>query len=180
MVYVFLANGFEELEALAPIDVLRRAGVEVVTVGVGSDSITASHGVKFVTDITSDQIRLSDSIEMIVLPGGMPGTLNLENSPEVQAAIDYCADNGKYIAAICAAPQILGHKGLLSGKKCTCFPGFETELQGATHTGDFVVCDGKIITARGAGAALRFALKLVEVLCSEGKAAALASSLQFK
>ncbi|SDA21095.1 4-methyl-5(b-hydroxyethyl)-thiazole monophosphate biosynthesis [Ruminococcus sp. YE71] len=180
MVYVFLANGFEELEALAPIDVLRRAGVETVTVGIGSNNITAAHGVKFVTDITDDQIKLGDGLEMIVLPGGMPGALNLENSPDVQAAIDYCSDNGRYIAAICAAPQILGHKGLLRGKYCTCFPGFEKELDGAKHTGEPVVCDGNIITAKGAGAAMRFALKLVAVLCSEGKAAALAASLQFK
>ena len=87
MVYVFLANGFEELEALAPIDVLRRAGVEVVTVGVGSDNITASHGVKFITDMTSDQIKLTDDLEMIVLPGGMPGAINLENSPEITIAV---------------------------------------------------------------------------------------------
>ncbi len=180
MVYVFLANGTEELEALAPVDALKRAGVEVKTVGVGGSTVTASHGVKITPDITADKIVLDDSLEMIVIPGGMPGTLNLEASPEVQAAIDFCADKGKYIAAICAAPQILGHKGLLSGKKCTCFPGFETELKGALHTGEPVVRDGNIITGKGAGAALRFALKLVEVLCSAEKADALAGSLQFK
>ncbi|MBR1724298.1 MAG: DJ-1/PfpI family protein, partial [Ruminococcus sp.] len=125
MVYVFLANGFEELEALSPIDVLRRSGVETVTVGVGGKEITAAHGVRFVTDITADEIKLDDKLEMIVLPGGMPGTNNLEASAQVQSAIDYCAENDRYFAAICAAPKILGAKGLLRGRKAICFPGFE-------------------------------------------------------
>lgn len=179
MVYVFLANGFEELEALAPIDLLRRAGAEVLTVGVGSKDITASHGVKFVTDITADEIQLNDKLEMIVLPGGLPGADNLENSPEVQAAIDYCADNDRYISAICAAPKILGHKGLLAGKNCTCYPGFEKELENAVPTGEPVVVDGRYITGKGAGAAIGFALKLVELLASKEKADALASAIQF-
>ena len=180
MVYVFLANGFEELEALAPIDVLRRAGANVVTVGVGSRQITSAHGVGFITDMTAEDIRLSGDLEMIVLPGGMPGADNLENSPEVQAAIDFCSDNDKWIAAICAAPKILGHKGLLSGRKATCFPGFEKDLSGAFVTGDPVNADGRFITAKGAGAALRFALRLTEALFGKDKASALASSLQFK
>lgn len=180
MVYVFLANGFEELEALAPIDVLRRAKVEVVTVAVGGKEIVSSHGVKFVPDISAEQIKLSDKLEMIVLPGGMPGTNNLGNSPEVQATIDYCVENDRYIAAICAAPKILGEKGLLSGKRCTCFPGFESNLTGANVSGAAVVQDGRFVTAKGAGAALRFALKLAALLTGEEKAAALAASMQFK
>ena len=103
MVYVFLANGFEEMEALAPVDLLRRAGVEVFTVGVGSDMIVSSHNIPVKTDTTVDKIVLNDELEMIVLPGGMPGTLNLEASPDVLGAVDYCADNNRYIAAICAA-----------------------------------------------------------------------------
>lgn len=180
MVYVFLANGFEELEALAPVDVLRRAGAELVTVGVGSKSITSSHGVGFVTDITAGEIRLNSDLEMIVLPGGMPGALNLENSPEVQAAIDYCAENDRWIAAICAAPQILGHKGLLAGLNCTCFPGFEKELKNAVVSGEKVVVDGKYVTAKGAGAALPFALALTEALFGKEKSSALAASMQYK
>lgn len=154
MVYVFLANGFEEMEALAPVDLLRRAGVEVFTVGVGSD--------------------------MIVLPGGMPGTLNLEASPDVLGAVDYCADNNRYIAAICAAPSIIGHKGLLDGRYATCFPGYEKDLKGAIHSARLVAVDGKFITAKGAGCSMKFALKLVELLVSKEKAEALESGMQSK
>ena len=114
MVYVFLANGFEEMEALAPVDLLRRAGVEVFTVGVGSDMIVSSHNIPVKTDTTVDKIVLNDELEMIVLPGGMPGTLNLEASPDVLGAVDYCADNNRYIAAICAAPSIIGHRVFLT------------------------------------------------------------------
>ena len=180
MVYVFLANGFEEIEATAPIDVLRRAGAEVLTVGVGSDQITSAHNMKYTTDMTAEEIRLNGDLEMVVLPGGMPGTKNLENSPEVQAAIDFCAESDKWIGAICAAPSILGHKGLLAGRKCTCFPGFEKDLAGAVVTGGTVVTDGKFITARGAGVALRFALTLTEALFGKEKATTLAVSLQFR
>ena len=180
MVYVFLADGFEELEAIAPIDVLRRAGAELVTVGVGSRQITSAHNIGFTADITAEEIRLDPKLEMIVLPGGMPGADNLENSPEVQAAIDYCAENDKWIAAICAAPKILGHKGLLAGVRCTCFPGYEKALKNAILCPDAVVRDGKFVTAKGAGAALKFALKLVEVLYGKERSSALASSMQFK
>lgn len=151
MVYVFLANGFEEMEALAPVDLLRRAGVEVFTVGVGSDMIVSSHNIPVKTDTTVDKIVLNDELEMIVLPGGMPGTLNLEASPDVLGAVDYCADNNRYIAAICAAPSIIGHKGLLDGRYATCFPGYEKDLKGAIHSARLVAVDGKFITAKGAG-----------------------------
>ena len=164
MVLVFLANGFEETEAIAPIDILRRNGQKVVTVGIGEEIITSAHGVTVVPDITEVDISMSDEIDMIVLPGGMPGTLNLEKSRTVQDAIDFCAANGKYIGAICAAPSIIGRKGLLKGRKATCFPGFEDFLEGAQFTGAPVEHDGNIITARGAGVALEFGLKLVEAL----------------
>ncbi len=178
MVYVFLANGFEEMEAIAPIDILRRAGVETVTVGVGSDEITASHGVRVRTDIASDKIKLTKELEMIVLPGGSLGSDNLENSPEVQAALDYCTENNIYAAAICAAPKILGHKGLLEGRYCTCFPGYESELKGAKPNGKSVVVDGSFITAKGAGVSVEFGLKLAELLTSKEKAASLAAAMQ--
>ncbi len=180
MVYVFLANGFEELEAIAPIDVLRRAGAEVITVGIGSRQITSAHNIGFTADITAEEIHLASDLDMIVLPGGMPGADNLENSPEVQAAIDYCAENDKWIAAICAAPKILGHKGLLAGVRCTCFPGYEKALKNAILCPDAVVRDGKFVTAKGAGTALRFALTLTEVLFGREKSAALASSMQYR
>lgn len=164
MVLVFLANGFEETEAVAPIDILRRNGQNVVTVGIGEEVITSSHDITVVPDVTEVDISLMSDIDMIVLPGGMPGTLNLEKSRTVQETIDYCAANGKYIGAICAAPSIIGKKGLLKGRKATCFPGFEEFLEGADFTGEPVEHDGNIITARGAGAAIEFGLKLVEVL----------------
>lgn len=178
MVYVFLANGFEEIEALAPIDILRRAGVEVVTVGVGSSEIVSSHKVKFGTDTTVDKIVLDDKLEMVILPGGMPGTLNLENDDYVQAAIDYCVKNDKYVAAICAAPSILGHKGLLDGREATCYPGFEEALEGAKLSEKYVAEDGKFITARGAGVCVEFGLKLAEKLTSVENAENIKKSIQ--
>ncbi len=164
MIYVFLAEGFEEVEALAPVDMLRRAGLKVVTVGVTKKIVTGSHGIPVTADITADELHVGADTEMIVLPGGMPGTRNEEASPAVQAAIDYCAANDRYIGAICAAPSILGHKGLLKGKTAVCYTGFEQELTGAAIGTDGVVMDGKIITARGAGVAVDFALTLVGVL----------------
>ena len=180
MVYVFLANGFEEMEALAPVDMLRRAGAEVCTVGVGSDIITGAHKIPVKTDITADKIVLNDELEMIVLPGGMPGTTNLEASPDVLGAVDFCADNNRYIAAICAAPSIIGHKGLLEGRYATCFPGYEKDLIGAKHSSRLVAVDGKFITAKGAGCSIKFALKLVELLVSKEKAESIESGMQCK
>lgn len=169
MIYVFLANGFEEIEAIAPIDLLRRSEKEVITVGVGDNIIMGAHNIPIVTDTIAQEAVLNDELEMIVLPGGMPGTLNLESNSYVQAAIDYCVEHNIYIGAICAAPSILGHKGLLNGKKAVCFEGFETQLEGAEIGSDSVECDGNIITARGAGVAVKFGLKLVELLCSENE-----------
>lgn len=180
MVYVFLADGFEEMEALAPVDILRRAGITVQTVGVTGDVVTGSHQISVKADITVDKIELDDKLEMIVLPGGMPGTLNLENDTYVQTAVDYCADNDRFLTAICAAPKILGNKGLLKDRYATCFPGFENELTEARLSTEKVAVDGKIITAKGAGVALDFGLKLVEMLTSKEKALSLKESLQCK
>ena len=110
----------------------------------------------------------------------MPGTLNLEASPDVLGAVDYCADNNRYIAAICAAPSIVGHKGLLDGRYATCFPGYEKDLKGAIHSARLVAVDGKFITAKGAGCSMKFALKLVELLVSKEKAETLESGMQSK
>ncbi len=169
MIYAFLANGFEETEAIAPIDLLRRSGKDVITVGVGDSIIVGSHGIPVATDTIAQEVPLTDDIEMIILPGGMPGTLNLEKSKYVQDAIDFCAENNKYIAAICAAPSILGHKGLLKGRTAVCYEGFETQLDGAVIGNTSVAADGNIITARGAGAAIEFGLKLVEAVVSEAE-----------
>ncbi len=178
MIYVFLADGFEETEAIAPIDIIRRAEKEVITVGIGSDTVRSSHGITMLTDITDMQLMLDERVEMIVLPGGMPGTLNLEKSPAVQAAIDFCVERNIPIAAICAAPSILGKKGLLDGKKAICFPGFEGFLEGAEISSESVVTDGSITTAVGPGAAIDFGLRLVEILVNDKKAAKVAAGMQ--
>lgn len=167
MIYIFLANGFEETEAVTPIDILRRCGKEVVTVGVGGGNVTSSHGITVVADTEDKLINLDEKLEGIILPGGMPGTLNLEKSEAVQKAIDYCVANSLYIGAICAAPSILGHKGILKGRKAVCFTGFESQLEGAEISDEPVVCDGNIITSRGAGTAVDFGLKLAEVFASD-------------
>lgn len=178
MIYCFLADGFEEMEALCPVDILRRGGCEVVTVGVGEEIITGSHGISVCTDITDSETELDDKVEMIILPGGMPGTLNLEKNLNVQRAIDHCSQNNKFIAAICAAPSILGHKGLLKGREAICFPGFEEQLDCVKVSDDSVCMDGNIITAKGAGVAQEFGLKLLEVLKGKDAAVKLKESLQ--
>lgn len=177
MIYAFLADGFEEIEAITPVDLLRRAGKIVVTVGIGGKIITGSHNIPVTADITDSQLSLGEDLEMIILPGGMPGTLNLEKNENVQKAIDFCSSNNRYIAAICAAPSILGHKGLLDGKNAVCYPGFENQLDGANIGTEPVVADGKIITSRGAGAAVKFGLKLVEILVSLDASKKLADSI---
>lgn len=178
MVYCFLADGFEELEAIAPIDMLKRAGIDVITVGVTGKNVTGSHNITFVSDITVDEVRLTDELQAIILPGGMPGTLNLEKNETVQKAVDFAAENGKYVCAICAAPSILGHKGLLKGKHATAFPGFEKDLEGAITDNYFVACDGKFITARGAGVATEFGLKIVAELVGQVKSNGIKATIQ--
>ncbi len=176
MVYVFLAEGFEETEAIAPIDLLRRAGLKVTTVGVTGKVVTGAHGIPVTADIEEKELDFTDA-EMIVLPGGMPGTINEEKSQVVQAAIDYCAEKGIHIAAICAAPSILGHKGLLKGKTAVCYPGFENDLDGADVISAGVITDIDVTTARGAGVAVDFGLELVRVLCGEEKSYAIRESI---
>ena len=163
MVYVFLADGFETIEALAVVDMFRRAKIDTMTVGVTGKEVKTSHSINVTADITIDELNINDA-NAIVLPGGMPGTLNLEANSVVQSSIDYCVENGKYVCAICAAPSILGHKGLLKGREAICFPGFEEDLSGATISDKYVVTDGKFITARGAGVAVDFGLEIVKAL----------------
>ena len=163
MIYVFLANGFEEVEALTPVDVLRRGGVEVKTVGIGGKTVTGSHGISVLADLSEDEVELT-ALSGVVLPGGMPGTKNLDASETVKAALAAADQKGALIAAICAAPSVLGHNGLLKGKRATCFPGFESELAGATVCPDLAVTDGNVVTGKGAGAALPFALALLRYL----------------
>lgn len=180
MIYVFLAPGFEEIEALTPVDVLRRCELEVTTVGIGGSIVRGSHGIAVVADKEDSEVTSFDDAEMIILPGGMPGTLNLEKSAVVQTCLAHCVKNGKWVAAICAAPSILGRKGLLDGKNAVCFEGYESQLFGANVLADSVCIDGKFITARGAGVSLEFALKLVEVLISKERSEILGASMQCK
>ena len=174
MIYVFLANGFEEIEGLTVVDFLRRAELDVCTVGVGGKLITGAHNIPVFCDLDESEVRLDDELRAVVLPGGMPGTLNLEKSETV----NYCADNDRLVCAICAAPSILGHMGLLKGKKACCFPGFENELEGADVGRDYVCCDGKFITAKGMGAAIDFSEKITACLINENKAKKIKESLQ--
>ena len=178
MVYVFLANGFEEIEALAVVDVLRRAELDVRTVGVGEDFVIGSHQIPVAADIYERDIVLDETVEAILLPGGMPGTINLEKSPVVGKAIDFAYENGKLICAICAAPSILGHLGMLKGRKATCFPGFETELEGADYTATHTETDGKVITAKGAGCAVEFGHAIVTAVLSKKTADSVIEAMQ--
>ncbi len=180
MVYVFLADGFEEIEALCPVDLLRRAGAEVKTVGVTGSEVTGSHGITVKADISladAEKELDKDSLELVVLPGGMPGSTNLDASETVHKFIDVATECDAYIAAICAAPMILGKKGLLKGKSATCYPGFEEYLIEATYYDAAVVVDGKYITSNGMGSALDFGLQLVELLKGETAAEELADAV---
>ena len=177
MIYLFLANGFEEVEALAPLDVLRRAGETVRTVGVCGRTIVGSHGVPVVCDDTADALP-DGTPDGVILPGGMPGTRNLDASAVVCDTVLAVHAAGGLVCAICAAPSVLGHLGILEGKSATCFPGFEQELTGAFVSALSVVRDGNVITAKGAGVALDFGFEIVSALCGAEKAASLRSAMQ--
>ncbi len=169
MIYIYLADGFEEIEALFPLDLLRRAGLDAKTVSVTEkNEVIGSHGISVKTDLTvKDDAYNPRAVELIMLPGGMPGTLNLDGSAEVHEALDYAYENGKLIAAICAAPSVIGKKGFLKDKKATSYPGFEEYLIGRIPTDEKCVRDGNIITAAGAGVAMDFGLKIIETLCGK-------------
>lgn len=161
MIYVMLAEGFEEIEALAVVDVLRRAALPTKTVAVGDKPlVTGAHGIPVTADTVSAAIGNCDDLDAVVLPGGMPGTLHLEQSDFVQRTLDFAAAGGKVIAAICAAPSILGHKGLLKGKRAASYPDFEKDLTGAEVVREAAVWDGNILTSRGPGTAIDFSLAL--------------------
>jgi 4-methyl-5(b-hydroxyethyl)-thiazole monophosphate biosynthesis len=177
MVAVFLAAGFEEAEALVPADVLRRAGVPAVLAGIGGREIAGSHGIRVACDMAGEELDFGE-LEMMVLPGGIPGADNLEASPLVQGCLDFCLEKGRWIGAICAAPRLLGNKGILKGRRFTCFPGYEAGFDSRGYTGAPVERDGKIITARGAGVALSFGLELAAALRSREEADAIARAMQ--
>jgi protein deglycase len=169
-IFIHFANGFEEIEALTPVDTLRRAGCEVTLVSVtGKKEVTSSHGVKIIADKLFEEMNYAEA-DMLVLPGGMPGSKHLDEHRGLKDKIMEADENNKWIAAICAAPMVLGHLGLLKGKRATCYPGNEKDLLGATHTGESVEIDRNIITAKGAGVSVKFGLSLVEVLVGKEKA----------
>lgn len=166
MIYVLLADGFEEIEALTPVDMLRRAGCEVRTVGIGKKTITGAHGIPVCADLVSDEVT-ADGVRMVILPGGMPGTKHLAASAFVEETLAHVSREGGYLAAICAAPTVLAKYGYLKGKRATCFPGFEKELSGAVYTDLPVVTDGKIVTAKDMTEALSFSVALLSVADAE-------------
>ena len=178
MLYILLADGFEETEMIAPLDILRRADVLVQTVGITGKRVTGAHGIEITADITAEQVVIDDACG-VILPGGMPGTLNLQNNNFVQELISHCNKEKKLLGAICAAPMILGELGILADKKATCFPGFEETLKGAEIVNAPSVRDGNIITSRGAGSALEFGAEIVDFICGKaGTGAKILSQMQ--
>ena len=170
MVYILLAPGFEEAEALVPVDMLRRANIETATVSITGEPVPGSHGITVTADIALEDVDLS-KVDMVVLPGGGLGYKNLGREPQVERLVKEAAEKGLWVAAICAAPTLLGKWGLLTGKDAVCYPGMEEGLTGAQARMDQrFVTDGKIITGRAAGSAFDFGLALVEALAGRDEA----------
>ena len=170
MISVLLAEGFEEIEALTPVDILRRAGLDVKLLSVTDKlEVTGSHGISVIADGFAKD-HLGSALDGLVLPGGMPGTLGLDASEYTDILLKKALENSRPIGAICAAPLILGRRGLLKGKRAVCYPGFENELVGAFVTDALVVTDGLTVTSKGMGAALPFAKELVRLLAGDNAA----------
>ena len=179
MIYLLLADGFEEVEALTPLDLLRRAGKEVRTVSISaSRAVCGAHGITVLADLTADEVT-EPCDELLILPGGMPGTLNLDASAVTDRLLGEVTARGGHVGAICAAPLILGKRGLLSSRRAVCYPGFEAELVGATVLDTSVVTDGQFTTATGAGVAVLFGAELVRVLCGVETAKKLLASFRY-
>jgi len=178
--YIFFADGFEEIEALTSVDVLRRAGVNVVMVSITEDEIVrGAHNISMLADKTIDNVDFCEA-DLLLLPGGMPGAANLAACDELAKQLKAFAAEGKPYAAICAAPFVLGQLGLLKGKKATCYPGFEVQLEGAIVTGAMAQQDGNVITGKGPAAAMEFALKVAALLVGKEKADEVAAGMLFK
>lgn len=179
MVYLFLAEGFEEIEGLTVVDLLRRAEIAVATVSVtGSVRITGSHGITVEADGLFEDYDYREA-DMLVLPGGMPGTKNLAAHEGLVSLLKRFREEDKALAAICAAPSILGENGLLKGKKVTCFPGYEDKLLGAEATGQKAVRDGNIITGKGMGTAIDFSLEIINFLKDKETAERIGKTIQY-
>ena len=179
-VYEFISNGTEEVEALIPVDVLRRAGVEIIIVSTtGQQIVTTAHGVNIVADAMIEDI-CTDDADLLMIPGGLPGAENLCNHPLVREAIKKQYDAGKLVAAICAGPMIFGSLGISEGKRCTCYPGFETELKGADCTSAIIERDGNIITGKGPAAAFELGYAIVDYFLGENASQPLRQGMIYK
>ena len=177
MVYVLLGRGFEETEAIAPVDLLRRAGVEVRTVGIGGKTIEGGHGIPVVADITLEEMALED-MEMIVLPGGLGGVASIQASPEALKAVSFAWENGRYVAAICAGPTVLASLGITDGVNTTCYPGCEAQMgQANCISGVPCVTSGRVITGTSAGCAVPFGLALIAALKGPDEASRIAQQI---
>ena len=172
MVLLFLADGFEEIEALTQVDYLRRAGVEIVTVGLNGSFATGTRKIIVKADTTIDEIDYTDDVEMVILPGGLGGMNAIKSDEKACSIVKKAEKDGKYVTAICASPTIFAHLDMVKGKKCVCYPGMEDELvaAGGIYVNEPVVTDGKMITARAAGASEEFSFELIRVLCGKDKA----------
>lgn len=180
MVYLFLAEGFEEIEALTPVDLLRRAKIDVVTVGIGGKCVCGAHGIKVEADISEAEalsMLKAEGAEMVILPGGMPGSTNLDNSETVEAFLSYAREKDVPYAAICAAPMVLGGRGMLQGKKAVCYPGFEKYLLGAEIVDAPAVRDGNVVCGRAMGSAAQFALLIIGLLRGDDVAEEIKASI---
>ena len=179
-VYIFLADGFEEIEALTVVDLLRRAGIEIHMIAVLGDLlVTGAHQIRVTADALFDDVDFSDA-DLLVLPGGMPGTTRLMEHKGLDWLLREFHSKDKTIAAICAAPSVLGNKGILEGKSTTCYPGFEDKLIGSTIVNEDVVEDGNIITSRGLGTAIDFSLSIIRRLSNNDRAKTIGAQIIYK
>ena len=170
MVYMLLGTGFEETEAIAPLDLLRRAGVEIMTVGINGKTVAGSHGIGIETDIELAEMDLTN-VEMVIIPGGLGGVASIRASEGAMNALKFAWDNGKFVAAICAGPTVLADLGITSGRKATCYPGCEDGMGNAVMVpGAAAVTDGRLITGTSAGCAVAFGLELIKALKGEAEA----------
>ena len=176
---MLFANGYEEVEALMTVDLLKRAGVDIRLVSINDEmTVTGSHGISVVMDTKLSHIQLKEEYA-IITPGGMPGTMNLGVDVAVTGALKQMNRDGKIVAAICAAPSVLGKCGILEGKRATCYPGFEDKLIGAEVVEEPVVVDGNVITSRGLGTSMEFGFQLIRKLVSEEKAEEIRNQIVF-
>lgn len=178
MIYMFLADGFEEVEALAPLDILRRASLDVKTVGVTGEYVTGAHDITVKADISLCDVD-KNAIEALILPGGLGGTQNMDKNDTVKELITYANDNKKLICAICAAPSILGKMGLLCGKDATCYPGFEDTFTGGNYIKQSVVKCDNFITSDGMGSAYKFGFEITAALCSSETVQRIKEQIQY-